>query len=142
MNILFVASVSVITSVPSESRKLFIETLGLPLHHPEGDDYHYSEKIGGSKHFGVWPLRQAAEACFGTQEWPADRPTPQFSIEFEVADAASVNAAADELEAKGYSLLHTPRTEPWGQTVVRIQTADGLIVGISHAPWLHRSEDL
>jgi hypothetical protein len=62
---------------------------------------------------------------------------PQFCIEFEVADIESVGAAARELAGKGYAPLHEPRTEPWGQTVARVQTAEGVIVGISYAPWMH-----
>src|SRR5881275_2614687 len=105
MKILFIASIGIITSDPLESRKLFIDTLGLPLEHEEGDEYYSSENIEGSKHFGVWPLTEAAEACFGTKQWPADKPMPQLSIEFEVEDAASVGDAAKELEEKGYPLL-------------------------------------
>jgi hypothetical protein len=85
----------------------------------------------------VWPLRQAAAACFGSSEWPADRPIPQASIEFEVATAAAVDEAARELEARGYQLLHGARTEPWGQTVARLLSEEGAILGISYAPALH-----
>ena len=137
MKILFISSMAVVTPEPAESRKLFIDTLGLPLERHEGDDYYFSERIGGSRHFGVWPLVQAAEACFGTREWPADRTVPQACIEFEVEGLDSVAAAAEELEAKGYALLHGARTEPWGQTVARLLTGEGLIVGISYAPWMH-----
>lgn len=52
---------------------------------------------------------EAATACFGTTEWPADIPIPQASIEFEVADVAD---AATELTAKGCQLIHEARTEP------------------------------
>jgi catechol 2,3-dioxygenase-like lactoylglutathione lyase family enzyme len=121
----------------ADSRRLFIDTLGLPLRRHEGDDCYFSETIGGSKHFGVWPLTQAAQACFGVGDWPADRPTPQCSIEFEVASIEDVGRAAAELQAKGYTLLHGEKTEPWGQTLARLQTADGTIVGISFAPWIH-----
>jgi catechol 2,3-dioxygenase-like lactoylglutathione lyase family enzyme len=137
MKILFISSMAVVTPEPAESRKLFIDTLGLPLERHEGDDYYFSERIGGSRHFGVWPLSQAAEACFGTRDWPADRTVPQACIEFEVEDLDSVAAAAEELEAKGYALLHGARTEPWGQTVARLLTGEGVIVGISYAPWMH-----
>jgi hypothetical protein len=82
-------------------------------------------------------LSLAAQACFGTPEWPADRPVPQSSVEFEVESPKAVTAAAGELEAQGFELVHPARTEPWGQTVARILTREGLIVGISHAPWLH-----
>lgn len=61
-----------------------------------------------------------------------------MAIEFEVADAAAVAAAASELEDQGFELLHASREEPWGQTVARLQSVDSLIVGVSYAPWLHR----
>jgi hypothetical protein len=96
--------------------------------------------IPGSNHFGIWPLSQAAEACFGTLEWPADRVIPQASIEFEVEDVDAVGAAGDELRQAGFELLHPPRTEPWGQTVTRVLTQDGLILGISYAPAFHRED--
>jgi catechol 2,3-dioxygenase-like lactoylglutathione lyase family enzyme len=136
MDVLFVTSVAVVAKDPPQSRKLFMDTLGLPLE-GEGDGYYSSGSIGGTKHFGVWPLSQAAEACFGAPEWPAGRVVPQASIEFEVADAEAVAAAGSELEHAGYELLHPARTEPWGQTVTRLLTTDGLIVGISYAPSLH-----
>jgi catechol 2,3-dioxygenase-like lactoylglutathione lyase family enzyme len=134
----FIASMSVIAAEPAESRKLFVDAIGLPLKAAEGDEYFHSEEIGGAKHFGVWPLAQAAQACFGTPDWPGDRTVPQASIEFEVADADAVAAAAEELEEQGFELLHGAREEPWGQTVARLQSVDSLIVGISYAPWLHR----
>ncbi len=135
MKIEFIASVAAITADPPASQRLYVDAIGLPL---EGqDDYIHSENIGGCKHFGVWPLAQAAQACFGTNEWPADRPVPQASIEFEVADPEAVAAAGEELGAAGYELLHPAREEPWGQTVTRVLSSEGLIVGISYAPVLH-----
>jgi catechol 2,3-dioxygenase-like lactoylglutathione lyase family enzyme len=136
MDVLFIASVAVVTADPPRSRQLFIDTLGLPLE-GEGDGYYSSGNIAGSKHFGVWPLAEAAQACFGTPQWPAGRVIPQASIEFEVKDADAVAAAGDELQRAGYELLHPARTEPWGQTVARLLTGDGLIVGISYAPEFH-----
>jgi catechol 2,3-dioxygenase-like lactoylglutathione lyase family enzyme len=136
MDVLFVASVAVIAADPPRARKLFIDALGLPLE-GEGDGYYSSGSIPGSKHFGVWPLSQAAEACFGTPEWPAERTVPQASIEFEVADVEAVAAAGDELQRAGFELLHPARTEPWGQTVARVLSEDGVIVGISYAPVFH-----
>jgi hypothetical protein len=62
MDVLFIASVAIVTPEPAESRKLFMGALGLPLKRHDGGDYYFSENIGGSKHFGVWPLSQAAEA--------------------------------------------------------------------------------
>ncbi len=141
MQVQFIASVAVITPDPPQSRKLYLGVLGLPLGHSEGDDYYHSEQIPGSRHFGVWPLAQAAQACFDTSNWPADRPVPQASIEFEVADPDAVGAAADELRTAGHEVLHPARTEPWGQTVARLQSAEGLIIGISYAPWMHEGAE-
>jgi hypothetical protein len=64
----------------------------------------------------------------------------QASIEFEVEGPEAVAAAGSELLSAGYELLHPARTEPWGQTVTRLLTTDGLIVGISYAPSLHGTE--
>ena len=139
MDVLYIVSTAVIAADPPQSRKLFIDALGLPLE-GEGNGYYSSEHVPGSKHFGVWPLTEAAQACFGTAEWPADRVVPQASIEFEVADAEAVAAAGDELQQAGFELIHSARTEPWGQTVARVLTGDGLIVGISYAPALHADE--
>ncbi len=135
MKIEFIASVAVITADPPTSRRLYVDAIGLPLEGQE--DYIHSETIDGSKSFGVWPLAEAAHACFGTSEWPAERTVPQASIEFEVADAEAVSAAGAELQAAGYELLHPACEEPWGQTVARMLSPEGLIVGISYAPALH-----
>jgi catechol 2,3-dioxygenase-like lactoylglutathione lyase family enzyme len=135
MEILFVASVAPIAADPPTSQKLYVDALGLPL---TGDgDYVHSEAIEGVKHFGVWPLSQAAQACFGTPEWPAGVRVPQASVEFEVADAEAVEAGGRELEEQGYELLHAAREEPWGQTVARLLSPEGLVVGLSYAPALH-----
>jgi catechol 2,3-dioxygenase-like lactoylglutathione lyase family enzyme len=135
MKIEFVTSVAVITTDPPESHRLYVDVIGLPL---EGQgDYLHSEKVEGSKSFGVWPLTEAARACFGTSEWPTDLPVPQASIEFEVADANAVTLAGKELQAAGYELLHPAREEPWGQTVTRMLSPEGLIIGVSYAPSLH-----
>jgi len=105
-----------------------------------GDDYFFSEKVDGSKHFGVWPLAQAAQACFGTSEWPADRPAPQVSIEFEVENEAAVEQSGQELESQGFKLIHRPRKEPWGQSIARLLSDDGAIIGISYTPWMHQAQ--
>jgi catechol 2,3-dioxygenase-like lactoylglutathione lyase family enzyme len=133
MKVLFVSSFSPIARDPEASRRLYVDALGLPLERQDDDDYAHSEKVDGVRHFGVWPLRQAAQACFGTDAWPDDVPVPQASVEFDVDD---VEAAAKELQAKGHRLLHGPRTEPWGQTLARLLSPEGLIVGVGHTPWM------
>jgi catechol 2,3-dioxygenase-like lactoylglutathione lyase family enzyme len=135
MDVQFIGSVAVISPDTSASRSLYAGALRLPLA-GEPDDYLHSEEIDGVESFGVWPLAQAAQSCFGTPEWPADRPVPQASIEFEVEDADSVRAAAEELSRNGFTLLHGAQLQPWGQTVARLQSPEGLIIGVSYAPAL------
>ena len=137
MDVEFVASVAVIAPDSAQSRKLYIDALGLPLTAGEGSEYWHSEALAGTRHFGIWPLREAAQACFEQPEWPAHLSVPQASIEFELADVQAVSAAAGELEDCGFALLHAPREEPWGQTVARLLTLEGLIVGISFTLSLH-----
>ena len=139
MQVQFMSGFAIIAPDPARSRKLYNGALDLKLEPAgAGDDYVFSDRIDGSKHFGVWPLAQAAQACCGTPVWPADRPVPQASVEFDVNDAEAVDTAAQELASKGYELLHATRTEPWGQIVARMQTPEGLILGISYIPSMHQ----
>jgi hypothetical protein len=64
-------------------------------------------------------------------------PPPADGLEFELAGPEAVADGAAELRAAGYTLLHESRTEPWGQTVARLQSVEGLVVGLSYAPWMH-----
>ncbi len=138
MNVQFIASVSLISAGSDTTRGLLTRAFGLPLEAGSADpDYVFSERIEGSKHFGVWPLTQAAEACFGTPDWPKDLAVPQVSVEFEVASEQAVVDAEKELRAQGVHVLHATRKEPWGQIVCRLLSAEGAILGVSFAPWLH-----
>jgi catechol 2,3-dioxygenase-like lactoylglutathione lyase family enzyme len=136
MRILFIAGFAPIVRDPGAARALYADALGIRFEKTVGD-YAYTEKMAGAKHFGVWPLSEAADICFGKEEWPADVPVPQATIEFEVDDVAG---AARELEARGYALVHPARTEPWKQTVARLLTPDGLLIGVCHTPWLHENK--
>ena len=65
MDIQLIASFAVITTDPVADRRLFVDALGLPLHGPEsveGSDYLFSDQVDGARHFGVWPLSEAAES--------------------------------------------------------------------------------
>jgi hypothetical protein len=44
-------------------------------------------------------------------------------------DAEAVAEAGGELQRAVFEPLHPARTEPWRQTVTRLLTGDGLIVG-------------
>ena len=63
MNVLFVAGFAPIVQDLDAARGLYGKTLGIDL---EGDDYPSTGSLDGLKHFGLWPLAQAARSCFGT----------------------------------------------------------------------------
>ncbi len=135
VNIVAIAGMAPITKDKSASRALYLETLGLPLR--AVGDYLSVENFEGSRTFGVWPLAMAARSCFGTDHWPADVPESTATIEFELADVASVQAAVDEMKARGQTFVHEAQLEPWGQTVARFMSPECLLIRLSYAPWLH-----
>ena len=131
MKILFVAGFGPIVPDPDKSRTFYAEDLGIPFE--VTDNYHHTDQLEGVKAFALWSLADAAESCFGADAWPADVPVPQAWLEFDVDD---VTGAAAELEARGHRLLAAPKTEPWGQTVARLLSPEGLLLGITHTPWM------
>ena len=133
MEVQFVASIAPIVRDPDAASSFYRDGLGLSFEGGAGD-YRYTERLAGTKHFGLWPLAEAAEACFGTSEWPDDVTVPQASIEFEVPD---VSAAAEELATKGYQLIHGARTEPWKQVTARLLSPEGLLVAVCYTPAFH-----
>jgi catechol 2,3-dioxygenase-like lactoylglutathione lyase family enzyme len=137
MQVQFVTSIAPIVRDIGATHRFYRDGLGLSFEGVEGD-YVFTQKLTGTKHFGLWPLNEAAMACFGTHEWPTDTPVPQASIEFEVADVA---AAAEELKAKGYQLIHEPRTEPWQQVTARLLSPEGLLVAVCYTPSFHDGSD-
>ena len=134
MQVKFVSSVAPIVRDLDESRRFYRDAVGLPL---DDSDYPHTDAVPGLKHFGLWSLEGAAESCFGVRTWPADLPVPQASLEFDVEDEAAVAAASAELTAQGYHLLVGPKTEEWGQTVARLLSPEGLLVGVTYTPWMH-----
>jgi len=129
---LFIAGFGPIAPDPESSRKLYAGALGIPFEEESGG-YLHTGKRDGAKHFAVWPLAQAAESCFGTDRWPSDLPAPQAWIEFDVED---IDGATAVLKDRGYRLLVSARTEPWGQTVSRLLGPEGLLVGITRTAWM------
>ena len=125
-----VTSIAPIVRDPDASRSFYADALGLGFEGHDGN-YVFTHKLEGTKHFGLWPLSEAANACFGSTQWPAEIPVPQASIEFEVADVA---AAAAELTAMGCRLIHGVRTEPWGQITARLLSPEGLLVAVCYSP--------
>jgi catechol 2,3-dioxygenase-like lactoylglutathione lyase family enzyme len=130
IDVLFVAGFGPIVRDAVASRKFYCEALGLPFKE-DADGYLHTGKLDGVKHFALWPLAQAAESCFGANQWPSNLPVPQAWIEFDVAN---IEQATAELKSQGYELLVSMRKEPWGQVVTRLLGPEGLLVGITHTP--------
>ena len=128
--VLFIAGFGPIDRDIAESRKLYADSLGIPFKEDAGG-YLYTGALQGAKHFALWPLSQAAQSCFGTDSWPDNIPVPQAWLEFEVE---SVEKATAGLESRGYRMLIKNKKEPWGQTVSRFISPEGLLVGITFTP--------
>jgi catechol 2,3-dioxygenase-like lactoylglutathione lyase family enzyme len=138
MKIGFVAGFGPIVRDVGESRSFWGERLGIGLSEA-APDYWTNDGLEGVKAFALWPLSQAAQSTFGTDEWPSDHPVPQAWLELDVESADAVAEAVAELEAAGYRLLRGAHEEPWGQTTSRLQSPEGLLVGITYTPWMHPS---
>ncbi|MGK3954340.1 VOC family protein [Microbacterium sp. I2] len=139
MDIRFVAGFGPISPDPQPALDFWTTTLGIHLHEL-APGYHHTEDLAGTRAFAIWPLAQAAEATFGTSQWPSDRPVPQAWIEFELESPEAVAAGAAELRDRGQEVLAGPKVEPWGQTTARLLSPEGLLVGLSYLPSFHESE--
>lgn len=104
-------------------------------------NYHGTDDLDGVRAFALWPLSDAAQSTFGTHEWPAGLPLPQAWLELDVESAAAVAQKAAELVTAGHQLLRDAREEPWGQTTARLQSPEGILVGITFTPWMHGEPD-
>jgi len=133
LKVVFVAGFGPLVRDAAASKIFYVDALGLPLEQQEGGGYYHSEKIDGVRHFALWPLSQAAQSCFGVDIWPADMPEPHSWLEFEAEDVAT---ATEALKARGYRLLVEARKEPWGQTVTRLLSPEGILVGLTFTPWM------
>ena len=134
INVLFVAGFGPIVQDPVASRKFYSETLEISFEE-DANGYLHTGGLDGVKHFALWPLTQAAESCFETDQWPKDVPVPQAWIEFDVLN---IEKATSELKSQGYKLLVAMRKEPWGQVVTRLLGPEGLLVGITHTPSMRK----
>jgi hypothetical protein len=136
LKVLFVAGFGPIVDNFEASRRLYLETLGLPLKAmPNDPTYLNGENIEGVRHFALWPLAQAAQSCFGSTTWPASVPAPNAWLEFDVEDVAASTAV---LKQRGYKLLVENRTEPWGQVVTRLLSPEGLLIGVTLTPSMRK----
>lgn len=128
--VLFIVGFGPIVRDMPASRRLYRDALGIAFKEEEGG-YLHTESVKGANTFALWPLSEAARSCFGTDKWPAEIRAPQAWLEFDVAD---IEAATVDLESRGYRMLIKNQKEPWGQTVSRFLTQEGLLVDITFTP--------
>jgi hypothetical protein len=131
----FLAGFGPVVRDRAAGRRLYRETLGVSFKEEQGR-YLHTEALEGARSFALWPLEQAARSCFGKGAWPDDTPVPQAWLEFDVEDVEGATAA---LESRGYRMLVKNKTEPWGQTVSRFLSPEGLLVGLTVTPSMRRS---
>lgn len=139
MRVSFIAGFGPIVRDTEHSRAFWADGLGIELAEL-APGYWTTDNMNGVKHFGLWPLSEAAEATFGTPEWPSDIPEPQAGIELDVESAEAVAEAVGELKAAGHRVLRDAHEEPWGQTTSRLLSPEGLLVGVTYTPWMHDHE--
>ena len=133
LKIVFVAGFGPLVKDAAASNAFYVDALGLPLEQQGSGGYYHSEKLDGVRHFALWPLSEAARSCFGADAWPPNVPEPHSWLEFDVDDVATATAA---LKSRGYKLLVEARKEPWGQTVTRLLSPEGILVGLTFTPWM------
>jgi catechol 2,3-dioxygenase-like lactoylglutathione lyase family enzyme len=138
MRVRFLAGMGPLVRDKAASLAFYRDLLGLPI--VGDDDYMAAESFDGLRHFGQWTLEDAAESIFGTREWPADVPVPQANLEFDVDTVEELEEAARELRAADYPPLVGPKTEEWGQSVVRAIGPEGLLISITYTPWMHEED--
>jgi hypothetical protein len=136
MKIQFVAGFGPITTDPGNSRAFWAGHLGIPMEEI-APAYFGTDDLPGVNAFAAWPLTQAAESCFGTDTWPADVPAPHAWLELDVESPSAVIAAVAEIAGRGHRILVDAKVEPWGQTVARLLSPEGILVGITYTPWMH-----
>jgi catechol 2,3-dioxygenase-like lactoylglutathione lyase family enzyme len=137
MKVSFVAGFGPIVRDTDARRAFWGAGLGIGLQEAS-PGYWTNDDLDGVNAFALWPLSQAAESTFGTDRWPDDIPAPQAWIEMDVESAEAVAPAVAELEAGGHRVLRAAQEEPWGQTTSRLLSPEGLLVGVTYTPWMHK----
>jgi catechol 2,3-dioxygenase-like lactoylglutathione lyase family enzyme len=136
MKISFVAGFGPIIRDADQARGFWERGLGITLEEA-APGYFTNDDLEGVKAFALWPLSQAAEATFGSTDWPTDIPAPQAWMELDVESADAVAVAVEEMRSAGHRVLRDAHEEPWGQTTARLLSPEGVLVGITFTPWMH-----
>jgi catechol 2,3-dioxygenase-like lactoylglutathione lyase family enzyme len=128
-----IASIAEIVEDLEEAIRFYREVLGLEVEHEAGSGYALVT-VGGTLHFGIWERGNAAVATFGDRSQKEKVPLG-FSIGFEV-DA--VEESVDEIEVKGWPIIHPRKEEAWGQVTSRFLSPGGGLCEFSEMPKARR----
>jgi hypothetical protein len=96
MKVAFVAGFGPIVRDTDASRAFWGDGLGVALEEAS-PGYWTNDDLEGMNAFALWPLSQAAEACFGKDAWPADLPEPQACRSVLAAVVAVVDDVGGEV---------------------------------------------
>ena len=133
LKVLFVAGFGPVVRDPHASKAFYVDTLQFLEARPDDPDYFHSEKLDGVRHFALWPLALAAESCFGTSIWPDRVVDPAFMVGVRRRGRGDRDTG---LEGSRIHPVVDCRKEPWGQTVTRMLSPEGILIGITFTPWL------
>jgi catechol 2,3-dioxygenase-like lactoylglutathione lyase family enzyme len=133
MMIRHIASIAEIVDDLEESIRFYREVLCLEVEYEPVSGYALV-KVEGTLHFGIWERGNAAIATFGDRGQKEKVPLG-FSIGFEV-DA--VEESVDEIEARGWSIIHPRKKEAWGQVTSRFISTSGGLCEFSEMPEARR----
>lgn len=124
-----IASIAEIVEDLEKTIEFYRNILGLKVEYEPGSGYALV-KIGGTLHYGIWDRGDAAKVTFGDESAREKIPLG-FSIGFEVD---SVKEATDEIQARGWSVLHDRKEETWGQVTSRWYSPSGALCEFSEMP--------
>jgi catechol 2,3-dioxygenase-like lactoylglutathione lyase family enzyme len=136
MQVAFVAGFGPVVRDVAGSHGFWSDALGIALEQA-APSYWVADDLAGVRHFALWPLEHAAASCFGTDAWPDDLAVPSTWLELDLGSADDVAPAAAELVERGHRLLKEPTVEPWGQTVARLLSPEGILLGLTYTPSMH-----
>jgi catechol 2,3-dioxygenase-like lactoylglutathione lyase family enzyme len=109
------------------------DVLGLDVEY-DGDGEYADVKVPGILHYGLWDRRAAAESILGDRG-RAGELALGFSLGFEVD---STEQSSTTSAGRGLDVIHSTRTEPWGQVVARFALPSGAVAEFSETPWARR----
>jgi lactoylglutathione lyase len=106
------------------SLAFYTDVLGLPLRHRAAQ---YAQLETGTTRLALY-ARKAMEETLGRKIERPSADAPAFEIGFKTGD---VDAAFEELLARGAVAVTPPTTRPWGQRTAYVRDPDGHLIELA-----------